>query len=146
MKVEKVRCLILSAYLQVIPSDVGANLPWNFAFRRSFWRSDKKKQKRVAQGSEHDSLFISDADPDKAVAIRSLRKVFKTTDGSQKAAIDGMSLDVAKEEITALLGKVLLSSVCHLLYLHKSIQRVCLPHLSIALKATEASRVFKCSC
>ena len=121
---------------------MGATLPWNFAFRRSFWRSDKKKQKRVAQGSEHDSLFISDADTDKAVAIRSLRKVFKTTDGSQKAAIDGMSLDVAKEEITALLGKALLFFVCHLLFLHKSIQKNCSPQLSIVLKATEASRLF----
>ena len=83
---------------------MGANLPWNFAFKRSFWKSGNSKQKRLGQGNEHDSLFISDPDSEKAVAIRSLRKVFPTTDGGQKAAIDGLSLDVAKEEITALLG------------------------------------------
>ncbi len=83
---------------------MGANLSWNFAFKRSFWRGGNRKQKRAAQGDEHDSLFISDSDSEKAVAIRSLRKVFPTTDGSQKAAVDGLSLDVAKEEITALLG------------------------------------------
>lgn len=93
--------------MQVLPSDVGANLPWNFAFKRSFWRPNKGKRKREADanGSAHDCLLIPSSD--KAVSIQSLRKVFETTDGSQKAAVDGLTLDVDKEEITALLGSSL---------------------------------------
>ena len=91
-------------FLQIIPSDVGANLPWNFAFKRSYWKagSDKHKQATESRGHEQDGLAVYARQ--KAVAIKGLHKVFKTTEGSLKAAVDGLTLDVEKGDITALLG------------------------------------------
>ena len=99
--------------LQVLPGDVGAALPWNFAFKQSYWRSSKVKRKRVAaaNGGQDDEALLGPGS-EEAVSIRSLRKVFETTDGSQKAAVDGLSLEIQKEEITALLGESL--SFCKL--------------------------------
>jgi len=98
---------------QVIPSDVGSNLPWNFVFKSSFWSkwsfgrpTPKSKAGNVPCGWE-DEVPGSHGP---AVTIRDLRKVFKTTDGGLKAAVDGLQLDVERGEITALLGNPLRSA------------------------------------
>jgi hypothetical protein len=97
----------------VIPSDVGSNLPWNFVFKSSFWRkwsfgrpAPNLKDGNVPCGWEDEVPGTQGP----AVAIRNLRKVFRTTDGGLKAAVDGLQLDVERGQITALLGKPIVSA------------------------------------
>ena len=85
-----------------MPSEVGANLPWNFPFKRSYWSGGKQTAKAAGSAGNEQQRFASQTDL--AVSIRNLRKVFKTTEGVPKAAVDGLSLDISQGEITALLG------------------------------------------
>ena len=85
-----------------MPSEVGANLPWNFPFKRSYWSGGKQTTKAAGSAEDEQQRFASQ--PDLAVSIRNLRKVFRTTEGVPKAAVDGLSLDISQGDITALLG------------------------------------------
>ncbi len=95
--------------VQVFPSEVGSKLPWNFVFQRAFWRDCGHSRAQASKagdaplGWDEDIPGAGGRGP--AVAIRGLRKVFKTTDGGLKAAVDGLQLDVERGEITALLGE-----------------------------------------
>ena len=85
-----------------MPSEIGANLPWNFPFKRSYWSGGKQTRKAAGSAANEQQRFASQ--PGLAVSIRNLRKVFETTEGVPKAAVDGLSLDISQGEITALLG------------------------------------------
>jgi ABC-type multidrug transport system fused ATPase/permease subunit len=107
---------------KVMPSDVGQRLPWAFPLSPHHWRqrwrqttanvaaaNERQRQRRGSWGAEllsgapsASSLSSRDAPP--AVRIEGLRKVFHTTDGMEKVAVDGLSLDIPRGQITALLG------------------------------------------
>jgi len=103
--------------LQVVPSEVGSNLSWNFIFKSGFWRgcghrpAPASKARGVPLGWDEEVPGAGGEGP--AVAIHGLRKVFKTTDGGLKAAVDGLQLDVERGEITALLGNLAAVLDCH---------------------------------
>lgn len=89
--------------LQVIPSDIGANLPWNFPLKGSYWRSHKKSDKKDSV-----PLLHSPRESDSAmIRIQNLHKVFPTTDGYNKVAVDNLNINMQRNEITGLLGKFL---------------------------------------
>ena len=85
-----------------MPSDVGANLPWNFALKRSYWRRSTDKQASIELPEDAHLLSV---DSETAVAICKLTKIFETTDRGHKVAVDSLDLNVAKNEITGLLGQ-----------------------------------------
>lgn len=89
-----------------MPSDVGTPLPWNFPFKRSFWRKGSKRGRNESLEASTQAAERLTAAPELAVSINKLRKVFWTTEGASKAAVDGLSVDILKNEITALLGDI----------------------------------------
>lgn len=95
--------MIFLVYLQVIPSDVGSSLPWNYAFKRSYWRRHEGKQEGLELPEEMQTMVV---DSSIAVAIGKLSKIFETTDGGHKVAVNSLDLDVASNEITGLLGAI----------------------------------------
>lgn len=117
---------------QVLPSEFGQRLPPHFFLLPSYWRQRGGAQPGAkAAGQETlvpgltDPLLAGEADLENgnaerpgsgpeagldsdglavAVAIRGLRRDFATTDGGVKRALDGLTLDVYADQITALLG------------------------------------------
>lgn len=93
-----------------MPRDVGQRLPWYFVFQPSYWRGDAliTKMVRADYHSQQDTPsqeVVSGADRGApAVHLLHLTKLFRTTDGTVKRAVDALSLDVNRGEITALLG------------------------------------------
>lgn len=96
----------------MIPSEFGSNLPPWFLLLPSYWsrvvpkRSRERGLAAAAVGLGCHLGRGSEQDPDVVVSIQDLRKVFRTTDGI-KAAVDGLSLDIHRDQITALLGTFL---------------------------------------
>lgn len=106
--------LISTSMLQVMPRDVGQRLPWYFVLQPSYWRGDAliTKMVRADFGAPQEAPHTA-ATPDAAsdtatdapaVHLLQLTKLFRTTDGTVKRAVDALSLDVNRGEITALLG------------------------------------------
>ncbi len=94
---------------QVIPSEFGQNLPFYFFLTPSYWRRALPRRTKatglgLAAAGLNGGVMSSDADPDVVVSIKELYKVFRTTDGL-KTAVDGLSLDIHRDQITALLGE-----------------------------------------
>ena len=93
---------------QVISGDLGQTLPFYFPFQPSYWRSHHDScspgQDTLPNGSEHATESTQSGER-AAVAIDNMHKVFPTTDGKGKRALDGWSLDVYHGQITALLGE-----------------------------------------
>lgn len=90
-----------------MPRDVGQRLPWYFVLQPSYWRGDALITKMVR--ADYHSQPDSPAQPEggrgaPAVHLLQLTKLFRTTDGTVKRAVDALSLDVHRGEITALLG------------------------------------------
>ena len=78
-------------------------MPWNFFLKRSFWTS---KQAAASQKSQAEPLLQpSEADEEAMVVVQNLRKVFPTTDGFQKVAVDDLNLTMRRNKITGLLGE-----------------------------------------
>ena len=94
--------------MQVIPSEVGQNLPWYFPFQYSYWckRPSPAKDANIS-GSAASASDLHSADSTLAVSIVDLQKVFSTTEGIPKRAVDGLTLDIYQSQITALLGACL---------------------------------------
>jgi ATP-binding cassette, subfamily A (ABC1), member 3 len=102
----------LSWYLnRVITPDYGQALPFYFPFLPSYWFPTKNNNVRVGtltsaepnQGIPYepvsDTLRRQSVDGE-SIELHNLRKVF----GTQKIAVDGLSLSMYKGQITALLG------------------------------------------
>lgn len=96
---------------QVMPRDVGQRLPWYFVLQPSYWRGDALITKMV-RADYHTQQDAPTQHGDvsgggrgaPAVHLLQLTKLFRTTDGTVKRAVDALSLDVHRGEITALLG------------------------------------------
>ncbi len=112
--------------MQVLPSDVGQRLPPHFFLLPSYWRP-RQPRTTTAKSAAHTAADASvgaaepllcggaasgaqgghpagDISGDVAVAVRGLRRDFATTDGGVKHALDGLTLDVFPDQVTALLG------------------------------------------
>lgn len=83
----------------MIPSEYGANLPWDFPFRRR----STVPQVQTAAGPQS-PRWPPAGDEGVTVAVRDLRKTFHTASGALKTAVDNLSLDVHAGEVLALLG------------------------------------------
>ena len=118
----------------MLPSEFGQRLPPHFFLLPSYWRQHGGAQPGVKaagrdtlslgpaepllageagagnRGAEGPGLGsgagagLDSEGPAVAVAIRGLRCDFATTDGSVKRALDGLTLDVYANQVTALLG------------------------------------------
>lgn len=95
---------------QVMPSDVGQRMPWAFPLSPAFWRErwgtdSSSATGGGAPGPSHGLAHgSSGSGGEAAVRVLGLRKVFRTTDGMDKVAVDGLSLDIPRGQVTALLG------------------------------------------
>lgn len=91
--------MIIALYVEkVYPGDYGIPLPWYFPFQKSFWLGEKPKA--------HETILMDQqyfesppADAVISVELRQLRKIF-----NKKTAVNGISLNLYKNEITILLG------------------------------------------
>ena len=94
--------------LQVVPSDIGQNLPFYFPLLPSYWRcSSPTNSPPKPPGDTPESHRLRTAASEEystAVSIQNLTKTFRTTEGGEKHAVDGLSLDMYQGQITALLG------------------------------------------
>ncbi|GAB4821282.1 hypothetical protein N2152v2_008328 [Parachlorella kessleri] len=112
---------------KVMPSEWGQNLPFYFPLLPSYWGIHLGKSSVPgSSNSRHSSspgphAFAAPSGQEEghvlhnggarsrpaggvAVRIQGLTKVFPTTDGATKVAVDGLNLDMASGAITALLG------------------------------------------
>ncbi|XP_058465469.1 phospholipid-transporting ATPase ABCA3-like [Malaya genurostris] len=98
--------LLIALYVeQVMPGEFGVAKPWNFLFKREYWRSAKvteqesvrptKIQRQVSRYFEEDPTSAR-----AGVEIKNLRKVFS----GGKAAVEGLNLKMFEDQITVLLG------------------------------------------
>ena len=104
--------------LQVVPSEVGQNLPFYFPFLHSYWREsfngDSTSTRKPLDGGEPASHPLRSAASEEcsvAVSIQGLTKIYATSGGGQKHALDGLSLDMYQGHVTALLGELSLVSL-----------------------------------
>ncbi|XP_068227005.1 cholesterol transporter ABCA5-like [Palaemon carinicauda] len=111
--------LSLAYYLDnVVPSEYGTKRkPW-FIFEKSFWIQPDKGMKFSKLLSGENSGFEDDAIPESpdlervsaelkgkaAVRIRHLKKIFHPRGKNPVTAVDGISLDIYENQITAILG------------------------------------------
>lgn len=91
--------------VQVVPSEVGTNLAWNFFLKRSYWK--RGKGGGSMKDYEQSLLQSPQAREDAMVSLQNLRKVFPTTDGFSKIAVDDLNLSMQRNKITGLLGAFL---------------------------------------
>jgi hypothetical protein len=88
-----------------MPSGYGQQQPWYFPVLPSYWRrSDVGGSSKRAGAPEDEADGPQQSGV--AVAVRHLTKDFATSGGSVKRAVDDLTLDVAAEQVTALLGAV----------------------------------------
>lgn len=105
-------------WLQVMVSDVGQSLPWYFPFQPSYWQGQHSQAGAGMSpfkptGSSDESLAshrlrsASSEECTVAVSIQGLTKVYQSSQGDRKYALDGLTLDMYQGHVTALLGKPL---------------------------------------
>eukprot|EP00887_Chlorella_sp_A99_P005937 scaffold29.g5937.t1 len=91
----------------VMPSQSAQTWPPYFPLLPSYWRrlwggAGGRRAARTERGGDGEFQAGGSASP--AIDIRRLTKVFSTTDGGEKVAVDDLSLDIRDREITGLLG------------------------------------------
>ncbi|KAL2633831.1 hypothetical protein R1flu_005310 [Riccia fluitans] len=102
---------MLAWYLeQVLPSEYGGRLPPWFLFMPSYWFGDTKTRSSSEYemlGTDSDDIIWEDQvepvvgeDQRAAMKVKNLKKVFS----GGKVAVDGLSLTIYENQITALLG------------------------------------------
>ena len=97
-----------------MPKEYGQRLPFYFPFSPTYWcNGSPRAQTSLASSPQaaHSGAVNAEGRDGKsagvAVAIRGLCKVFTTTDGCSKRAVDNLTLDVCTNQVTALLGETL---------------------------------------
>lgn len=95
---------------RVVPSGFGAPLPWYFPFTASYWCPGSTKGKLSEEEGEltYDQDVVVEEPSNtlkdqmkqgRGIQIRNLRKTF-----GEKTAVDGLSMEIFSNQITALLG------------------------------------------
>ena len=103
--------LFIGYYFEnVIPQQYGTPRPWYFLFTKSYWIGSNSETKTIEQNYEMEESSIKENFQDEAIyqnlneadilKIRNIHKVF----GDGKKALNGVSLNLYKNEIFALLG------------------------------------------
>eukprot|EP00538_Stauroneis_constricta_P006033 CAMPEP_0119570644 /NCGR_PEP_ID=MMETSP1352-20130426/43716_1 /TAXON_ID=265584 /ORGANISM="Stauroneis constricta, Strain CCMP1120" /LENGTH=1964 /DNA_ID=CAMNT_0007620313 /DNA_START=556 /DNA_END=6450 /DNA_ORIENTATION=+ len=104
---------IVTWYLnRVVASELGQPLPWYFPFTRSYWCPGSASSTPEGDEEEDETVYadgipaeqVSDTlkaqkKQGKSIEIRNLRKTF-----GEKTAVDGLSMSLYRDQITALLG------------------------------------------
>eukprot|EP00794_Sanderia_malayensis_P017576 gene17576-19328_t len=115
MFVQAFICWVLTWYIEaVFPGEFGVPRPFYFPFTASYWCGSKVNSNQIhpKDGVELDQVAEQEHNPEVeeapsnhpvGVDIQNLRKVFKSSKG-KKVAVDGLSLQIFKDQITALLG------------------------------------------
>lgn len=99
-----------------MPSGYGQRLPFYFPFLPSYWRppsagvAPTAKSIGAAAGGSTGAADPALAAPrgsgsGVAVSVRHLTKDFPNSDGSVKRAVDDLTLNVATQQVTAVLGE-----------------------------------------
>ena len=112
MALDCILYIIMAMYLdRVIPSRYGQKLPFYFPLQKSFWcpnaAYDSKRNKELSNRPLPDSDKYEQLDNDKmpSIRIRNLHKSFSAGFGKEPfVAVDGISLDLYRDEIFCLLG------------------------------------------
>ncbi|KAK3732015.1 hypothetical protein QZH41_016886 [Actinostola sp. cb2023] len=114
MLISSVVFMICTWYIEgIFPGKFGIPKPFYFPFQKSYWcgfshddiiKASAKYQEldEEIEGHNHD-VEDEPTDLEVGVGIKNLRKVFKDSTGT-KVAVDGLSLNMYKGQITALLG------------------------------------------
>ncbi|XP_031561453.1 ATP-binding cassette sub-family A member 3-like [Actinia tenebrosa] len=116
MIISAVMFMILAWYIEgVFPGKYGIPKPFYFPFQKSYWcgfshddiieanATDKELGPVENKDQDHHAVEDEPTDLQIGVGIKGLRKVFKSSAGT-KVAVDGLSLNMYKGQITALLG------------------------------------------
>lgn len=85
----------------VFPGRCGTPKPFYFPLMPSYYCSSSKVN---ASGDNTDAVINADSQAEVAVKIRGLTKVFKKFRGRKNVAVNNLSLDILKNQITVLLG------------------------------------------
>lgn len=94
---------LLYFYLShVFPGRCGTPKPFYFPLMPSYYCSSSKVN--ASAGDNTDAAMNVDSGTEIAVKIRGLTKVFKKFRGRKNVAVNTLSLDILKNQITALLG------------------------------------------
>lgn len=100
----------------MFPGQYGTPQPFYFFLLPSYWRPEHYRRRRYADSSANakDDAKNNNLDPSvcepapsnmkAGISIKNLRKSFKAETGGVKVAVDGLSLDMYEDQITALLG------------------------------------------
>lgn len=95
----------LTWYLdKVLPTSYGQRLPFYFPFTRSYWQHGEGMEDDDSRNGKRQLLGTIAEEGPPAVQLVNLRKVFRSTDGGTKVAVDGISVSMHRGRITALLG------------------------------------------
>lgn len=96
--------ILLYFYLShVFPGQCGTPKPFYFILMPSYYCSSSKV-KSLSAGDHTDTVIDVDNNADVAVKIRGLTKVFKKFRGRKTVAVNNLSLNILKNQITVLLG------------------------------------------
>jgi ATP-binding cassette subfamily A (ABC1) protein 3 len=113
MFVDSLLYCAIGLYLdKVLPKENGVNYPWNFMFRKSFWRlnveaneeNSDEKPSFSGPATEGISLDMKQQELDgRCIQIRNLHKVYSTKKG-KCCAVNSLDLTLYENQILALLG------------------------------------------
>lgn len=95
--------------LQVLPQQHGQTLPPWFPLMPSSWRAGKSSSQANSSSQDETRQPLLDraggaAPGGASVQVRDLRKVFHSSEGSVRVAVEGLTLDMCAGRVTALLG------------------------------------------
>ncbi|XP_026743853.1 ATP-binding cassette sub-family A member 17-like isoform X2 [Trichoplusia ni] len=110
--------LILSWYLDLVrPGSHGISRKWNFMFKKRYWfgakptkkvrRPDMQKERKLSKDEEDEREMYFEKGPktaEVAVKIMNVTKIFRTVRKSKVKALDNVSFDCYKGEVTVVLG------------------------------------------
>ncbi|KAG7301734.1 hypothetical protein JYU34_014721 [Plutella xylostella] len=96
---------------KVLPGQYGVPLPWNFLFRKEYWRAPVTPAPVSEADSEEDrvaapdpSYFEPPADRPVGIKLNNVTKEYGSWYGRKFRALSNVTLDIYKGEITVLLG------------------------------------------
>lgn len=97
--------IILYFYLShVFPGRCGTPKPFYFPLMPSYYCNGSKVNATTLNDNNSDTIMNIDSPAEVAVKIRGLTKIFKKFRGRKNIAVNTLSLDILKNQITVLLG------------------------------------------